>query len=193
MKKMKNVFHDLEEYVCARLSECDALSACQFIPENERTVEYEIKKNLGKQGIVGLVQLPKARFAGRAGDVGNAWTAEVEIDVVENPTVNRGRPLSAYCTAMDAAYYASEVLCPCEGEKEGLFNLVSFEHGEDGGLVVAKVTLQALVLPDNPRLTVLRGASRTWKVTSDELTTEALSAAGVDVSQVVQFSCGPGV
>ena len=190
---MKNVFHDLEEYVCARLSACDALSACQFIPENERTVEYEIKKNLGKQGIVGLVQVPKARFAGRAGDVGNAWTAEIEIDVVENPTVNRGRPLSSYCTAMDAAYYASEVLCPCEGEKEGLFNLVSFEHGEDGGLVVAKVTLQALVLPENPRLTVIKGRGRAWKVTAEELTKEAVEAAGVTLSDVLSVQCAEGV
>lgn len=183
----------MQEYAVSVLSRVPALSSCPFISENSRDVEYEIKKALGKEGIVGLVMTPKARFVGRAGDIGNAWQCELEIDVVESPTVNRGRSLSAYCTGEDAALMAVEALCPCEGEDEGKMCPVSFEQGEDGGLVVNKVVLKCIALPDNPRLTVLRGSGRTWKVTSSELTTEALSAAGVDPAQVIWFSCGPGV
>lgn len=88
---------------------------------------------------------------------------------------------------------AVEALCPCSGPDEGKMCPESFEQGEDGGLVVNKVILKCIALPENPRLTVLRGISRTWTLTSSELTTEVLSAAGVDPAQVVQFICGPGV
>ena len=170
-----------------------ALSSCPFVSENARDIEYEIKKALGKQGIVGLVMTPKARFLGRAGDVGNAWQCELEIDVVESPTVNRGRPLSAYCTGEDAALMAVEALCPCEGEDEGKMCPESFEQGEDGGLVVNKVVLKCIALPDNPRLTVIKGRGRTWKVTAEELTKEAMEARGVTLSDVLSVQCAEGV
>lgn len=68
-----NVLAQIQEYVVSVLSRAPALSSCLFVSENARDIEYEIKKSLGKEGIVGLVMTPKARFLGRAGDVGNAW------------------------------------------------------------------------------------------------------------------------
>jgi len=38
-----------------------------------------------------------------------------------------------------------DVLCPAIGDSEGQFNPVSYEEGEDSGLIVNKCILKALV------------------------------------------------
>ena len=49
----------------------------EFIPEHIRDVEYLIKRNLGKQGMVGIVNTVKAQYGGHDGSV-QAWEMEVE-------------------------------------------------------------------------------------------------------------------
>lgn len=88
---------------------------------------------------------PKATYAGAYMDVGIAWQIdELEIDVVENVTVNRGKK-NGYITGQDAAMRLFEVLCPLSGEHEGQFNPVSYEEGEDNSLLVNKSVLKCLV------------------------------------------------
>lgn len=88
---------------------------------------------------------PKATYAGAYMDVGIAWQIDaLEIDVVENVTVNRGKK-SGYITGQDAAMRLFEVLCPLSGEHEGQFNPVSYEEGEDNSLLVNKSVLKCLV------------------------------------------------
>lgn len=41
----------------------------EFIPEHIRDVEYLIKRNLGKQGMVGIVNTVKAQYGGHDGEV----------------------------------------------------------------------------------------------------------------------------
>ena len=109
-------------------------------------MEFEIKQALGKQGVVGLVMTPKATFAGAYMNTSLAWQLdELEIDIVENVTVNRGKKDGGYITGQDAAMRLFNVLCPLSGEGEGKFCPVSLEEGEDGNLIVNKCILKCLV------------------------------------------------
>ena len=88
---------------------------------------------------------PKATYAGAYMDVGIAWQIdELEIDVVENVTVNRGKK-NGYITGQDAAMRLFDVLCPLSGEGEGTFCPVSYSEGEDNSLLVNKSVLKCLV------------------------------------------------
>lgn len=137
----------MQNYVCGKLSADTDLSVIPWLAENRRDLESEIKTALGKQGIVGLVLTPKVQFQGKKDDSALAWQVdELEVDVIENPVVNRGR-LSAddFPTGQDAATRVFEVLSPA-GQDFGEFNPVSYEQGTDGSLLVNKDLFKCLVL-----------------------------------------------
>ena len=142
---MANILEEVQEQVAAQLSADYRLSACPFLVENRKDIDYEIKNKLSRQGIVGLVMTPKATYAGKYEDQFLAWTLEeLEIDIVENVTVNRGKK-DGYMTGQDAAMHVFDVLCPLSGDFEGQFSPTSYEEGEDHGLLVSKCLLKALV------------------------------------------------
>ena len=143
---MSNILEEVQRYVADKLNADPQLSACPFLVENIKDIDYEIKNALGRQGIVGLVMTPKATFAGAYMDTSLAWQLdELEIDIVENVTVNRGKKNGGYITGQDAAMRLFNVLCPLSGEGEGKFCPVSLEEGEDGNLIVNKCILKCLV------------------------------------------------
>ena len=141
-----NILEEVQIYVADRLNADSQLSGlCPFIFENKKEIDYEIKSALGKQGVVGLVMTPKATFAGAYEDKSLAWQIdELEIDIIENVTVNRGKK-NGYVTGQDAAMRLFDVLCPLSGDDEGQFNAVSYEEGEDNNLLVNKCVLKCLV------------------------------------------------
>ena len=141
-----NILEEVQIYVADRLNADSQLSGlCPFIFENKRDIDYEIKSALGKQGIIGLVMTPKATFAGAFEDKSLAWQVdELEVDIIENVTVNRGKK-NGYVTGQDAAMRLFDVLCPLSGDNEGQFNAVSYEEGEDNSLLVNKCVLKCLV------------------------------------------------
>lgn len=141
-----NILEEVQIYVADRLNADSQLSGlCPFIFENRKDIDYEIKSALGKQGVVGLVMTPKATFAGAYEDKSLAWQLdELEIDIIENVTVNRGKK-NGYVTGQDAAMRLFDVLCPLTGDNEGKFNPVSYEEGEDNNLLVNKCVLKCLV------------------------------------------------
>ena len=143
---MSNILDEVQRYVADKLNADPQLSACPFLVENRKDIDYEIKNALGRQGIVGLVMTPKATFAGAYMDTSLAWQLdELEIDIVENITVNRGKKDGGYITGQDAAMRLFNVLCPLGVEGEGKFCPVSLEEGEDGNLIVNKCILKCLV------------------------------------------------
>ena len=148
---MSNILEEVQRYVADKLNADTQLSACPFLVENIKDIDYEIKNALGRQGIVGLVMTPKATFAGAYMDTSLAWQLdELEIDIVENITVNRGKKDGGYITGQDAAMRLFNVLCPLSGEGEGKFCPVSLEEGEDGNLIVNKCILKCLVHVSEP-------------------------------------------
>lgn len=161
---MGNILEEVQIEVQDRLNADGQLSGlCQFVAENKRDIDYEIKSALGKQGIVGLVMTPRATFAGAYEDHSLVWQIdELEVDIVENVTVNRGKR-DGYVTGQDAAMRLFDVLCPLSGDNEGQFNPVSYEEGEDGSLLVNKCVLKCLVhkAPPVPAKTIVRFADDT--------------------------------
>ena len=148
---MSNILDEVQHYVADKLNADPQLSACHFIAENRRDVEFEIKQALGKQGVVGLVMTPKATFAGAYMNTSLVWQLdELEIDIVENVLINRGKKDGGYITGQDAAMRLFNVLCPLSGEGEGKFCPVSLEEGEDGNLIVNKCILKCLVHVSEP-------------------------------------------
>ena len=143
---MSNILEEVQCYVADKLNADPQLSACPFLVENRRDIDYEIKNALGREGIVGLVTTPKATFAGAYMNTSLVWQLdELEIDIVENVLVNRGKKNGGYITGQDAAMRLFNVLCPLSGEGEGKFCPVSLEEGEDGNLIVNKCILKCLV------------------------------------------------
>ena len=146
---MGNILEDVQIMVAEKLNGDPRLSACEFVWENAKTVDYQIRQALGKQGVVGLVLTPSAAYQGRLGDVCHAWQLDkLEIDVVENPTVNRGK--DDYVTGQDAAMTVFDVLCPLTGEGEGDMCPASYEEQEVRGLLVNKCVLKCVATRVDP-------------------------------------------
>ena len=147
-----NILEEVQHYVADKLNADSQLSGlCPFIPEERKDIDFEIKNALGRQGIVGLIMVPRATFAGNFEDKSLVWQIdELEIDVVENVTVNRGKK-DGYITGQAASMRLFDVLCPLSGDNKGQFSPVSYEEGEDGGLLVNRCVLKCLVhnSPDN--------------------------------------------
>lgn len=143
---MASILRQVQDEVAERLRGSAQLSACQVLVEDSRDVEFEIKNALGRQGLVLVVTTPKATFAGKLEDLSLAWQLDqLEVDCVENVPVNRGRLSGDFMTAQEAAMAVFDVLCPLEGGDEGRIHPVSYEQGQDQGLLVSRCVLKCLV------------------------------------------------
>lgn len=85
-----NIIGQLESIVSDSLNSANL--PCSFIPEAAKEVEFEILNSLGKQGIVCVIQIPEADFTGMSDNNHPAFeTSDLELVVIENPTVNRSK------------------------------------------------------------------------------------------------------
>lgn len=143
---MASILRQVQDEVAERLRGSAQLSACQILVEDSRNIDFEIKNALGRQGLVLVVTTPKATFAGKLEDLSLAWQLDqLEVDCVENVPVNRGRLSGDFMTAQEAAMAVFDVLCPLEGGDEGRIHPVSYEQGQDQGLLVSRCVLKCLV------------------------------------------------
>lgn len=122
----------------------------EFLPESQLDIEYGIKRNLGRQGMVGIVNTLKGQYGGHDQD-SCAWEIESEIDVLETPTVRRAwlkqNNLSAG-TTVDVLNYIQESLCGPASPTYGKFCPVTQEIGEDNGVVVGKAVIKTFAIAD---------------------------------------------
>lgn len=122
----------------------------EFIPESQLDIEYGIKRNLGRQGIVGIVNTLKGQYGGHDHDA-TAWEIECEVDVLETPTVRRAwlkkNDLSAG-TTVDVINFVQESLCGPASPTYGKFCPVAQEVGEDNGVVVGKAVVKTFAIAD---------------------------------------------
>lgn len=184
---MGNILEEVQVFVADKLNNDDELSGlCQFVVENKKDIDYEIKNALGRQGIVGLVMTPKATYAGAFEDKSLVWQIdELEVDIVENVTVNRGKK-DGYVTGQDASMRLFDVMCPLSGEGEGQFSPVSYQEGEDGNLLVNKCVLKTMVQKEDPDAytTVLLPDGTTtkflWKGTLTKAMVDQAQLSGVE-------------
>ena len=118
------------------------------LSEDILDIDYQIRNALGKQGIVIVVNTLQATYMGHDGLV-NAWQIDnLEIDVVENPSVWRPY-LKKHGfedgTTTDLLHMMAEILGGPQSGIFGRFNPKSIEVGEDSALVVGKLKLQTTV------------------------------------------------
>ncbi len=138
-----NVISLLQSTVCDILNADTQLSkVVSFIPENIKDIDSQVKTALGKQGMVATVMTPNVTYQGRKADEAYFDFNDAEIDVVENPVVNRAsnRRQEDFASAQDTALRAIYVL---ENSDKGDFNVKSVISGEYDGLLVSKVTFDA--------------------------------------------------
>ena len=118
------------------------------LSEDILDIDYQIKNALGKQGLVIVANTLQATYIGHDGLV-NAWQIDnLEIDVVENPSVWRPY-LKKHGfedgTTTDLLHMMAEILGGPQSGIFGRFNPKSIEVGEDSQLVVGKLKLQTTV------------------------------------------------
>ena len=136
-----NFLYELQQSVAEILQADQQLSSIQFLCENSKQIDYEIKQNLAKQGVVSIVMTPKASFIGRKDDGKLVFDInELTIMTTENTSVNRTNDKSL--TGQDISMRVLKVL----GEDNyGTFCPIGYEQGEDSGLLVNKVTFSCTV------------------------------------------------
>ena len=120
----------------------------QVLSEDLLDIDYQIKSALSKQGLVVIVNTLQATYIGHDGLV-NAWQIDnLEVDVVENPSVWRPY-LKKHGfedgTTTDLLHMMAEILGGPQSGIFGRFNPKSIEVGEDSALVVGKLKLQTTV------------------------------------------------
>lgn len=84
------LFREVQDTIAGYLNSDPQISAklIEFLPESKLDIDFEVKKALGQQGIVGVVNTLRGTFAGQNGTT-NAWEIEAEVDVIENPPIRR--------------------------------------------------------------------------------------------------------
>lgn len=137
----ENFLYEVQKSVAEILQADQQLSSMPFLCENSKEIDYEIKQNLSKQGVVSIVMTPKATFVGRKDDGKLVFDInELTIMTTENPSVNRTNDKSL--TGQDISMRVLKVL----GEDTyGTFCPIAYEQGEDSGLLVNKVTFSCTV------------------------------------------------
>ena len=120
----------------------------QVLSEDLLDIDYEIRSALSKQGLVIVVNTLQATYIGHDGLV-NTWQIDnLEVDVVENPSVWRPylkKHNFEDGTTTDLLHMMAEILGGPQSGRFGRFNPKSIEVGEDSSLVVGKLKLQTTV------------------------------------------------
>lgn len=116
---------------------------CDILIENAKEIEYQIKNAMGACGIVATVATPSLTYRGDySGTNGKQPYWEVNslnVVIVENPTLNRGR--ANYTTALDAALQVAETL----NSIPEILN-ATITQTTNGGLVVVSVSLKTNIV-----------------------------------------------
>lgn len=136
-----NFLYEVQKSVAEILQADQQLSSMPFLCENSKEIDFEIKQNLAKQGVVSIVMTPKATFIGRKDDGKLVFDInELTIMTTESTQVNRANEKSL--TGQDISMRVLKVL----GEDNyGTFCPIAYEQGEDNGLLVNKVTFSLTV------------------------------------------------
>lgn len=153
----KSILAQVQEATADALNEDAVLSGrVNFIPENAKDIEYQIKEAMGKQGIVGIIMTPECQYQGTNGKELVWDLRDFTVQIVENPIVNRSNPNPELTiTALDSAIRAADVLGSPSFDLFGIYNPASIEQGEDSGLLVAQARFNCQVRQDrkDPALT----------------------------------------
>lgn len=139
----RNLFSEIQNKVMQILKDDELLQdwGVTVLAENIKDIDFEIKNAMSRQGIVAVVTTMQGTYQGHDSLV-EAWQIDnLEIDIVENPSINRPRLKKLGLeggVATDVGYRILEVLGGPQSGHFGVFCPKTFEIGENASLVVAK-------------------------------------------------------
>ena len=112
--------------------------------ENAKEIEFQIKSAMGSCGIVATVSTPSLNYGGnythQSEEQSPYWEISgLNVVVVENPTLNRGR--ANYATALDTAIQVAETLNPLPN-----VGLGTITQTTNGGLVIVTVNMKSNIV-----------------------------------------------
>ena len=115
----------------------------EFIAEDSQSIDYQIKESLKKQGMAAVVMTPSLDYHGHNGTSEAYQMNDLTIEFVEYTPINRASNRAVVCTGNDLANYTSELLGgPNAVIGFGKLCPNGIEQGEDGGLLVTKLTFR---------------------------------------------------
>ena len=118
----------------------------EFIAEDSQSIDYQIKESLKKQGLAAVVMTPSLDYLGHNGTSEAYQLNDLTIEFVEYTPINRASNRAVVCTGNDLANYTSELLGgPNAVIGFGKLCPNGIEQGEDGGLLVTKLTFRTYV------------------------------------------------
>lgn len=118
----------------------------EFIAEDSQSIDYQIKESLKKQGMAAVVMTPSLDYLGHNGTSEAYQLNDLTIEFVEYTPINRAGNRAVVCTGNDLANYTSELLGgPNAVIGFGKLCPNGIEQGEDGGLLVTKLTFRTYV------------------------------------------------
>ena len=118
----------------------------EFIAEDSQSIDYQIKESLKKQGMAAVVMTPELHYLGHNGTSEAYQLNDLTIEFVEYTPINRASNRAVVCTGNDLANYTSELLGgPNAVIGFGKLCPNGIEQGEDGGLLVTKLTFSTYV------------------------------------------------
>ena len=118
----------------------------EFIAEDSQSIDYQIKESLKKQGLAAVVMTPSLDYLGHNGTSEAYQMNDLTVEFVEYTPINRASNRAVVCTGNDLANYTSELLGgPNAVIGFGKLCPNGIEQGEDGGLLVTKLTFRTYV------------------------------------------------
>lgn len=143
-----NICYQIQQDICDVMNQSPVLlsAGIEFIAEDRLDIDYQIKENLKKQGMACLVMSPSLNYIGHTGTSEAYQLDDLTIQFVEYTPINRAKNKESVITSLDLANYTSELLA---GPKSvigfGKLCPKGIEQGEDGGLLVTKLTFSTYI------------------------------------------------
>lgn len=140
---MASIVADIEQKIVDTLQD----GGIPAVAENSLDVAYEIQNALDRQGLACVVAVTDLEHQGSDGE-NLTYDANIEIQLLENPIVNRARLKKLgrdSGTAMDFALQAADALARPFSYSRPKFSVDSISQTTQDGLVLVTVSLRVLV------------------------------------------------
>ena len=143
-----NVCYQIQQDICDVMNQSPVLlsAGIEFIAEDRLDIDYQIKESLKKQGMAAVVIVPELKYLGHNGTSEAYQLDDLTIQFVEYTPINRAKNKASVVTGLDLANYTSELLGgPNAVIGFGKLCPNGIEQGEDGGLLVTKLTFRTYI------------------------------------------------
>lgn len=140
---MSNIVTDIEEHIANTLQD----GGIPAVAENSLDIAYEVQNALAKQGLATVVAVTSLEHQGNNNEK-LKYDANVEIQILENPLINRARLKKQGLTsgtAMDLALQAADALAQPYSYNVPRFSVDTISQTTQDSLVLVTVSLRTLI------------------------------------------------